>query len=58
MAGVTSIRFYAVMDRMEDVNRSSDGSESEVLMNALNVLRDLRKMADDGDASTDDCHEQ
>ena len=55
---MTSIRFYAVMDRMEDVNRSSDGSESEVLMNALNVLRDLRKMADDGDASTDDCHEQ
>jgi hypothetical protein len=36
----------AIMDRMEDLNRSSDGSESQALINALNVLRDLRKMAD------------
>ncbi len=37
----------AIMDRMEDINRSSNGSESHALMNALNVLRDLRKMANE-----------
>jgi hypothetical protein len=31
---------------MEDMNRSENGSESEALIKALNVLRDLRKMAD------------
>jgi hypothetical protein len=36
----------AIMDRMEDMNRSENGPESEALINALNVLRDLRKMAD------------
>lgn len=36
----------AIMDRMEDMNRSENGSESEALIKALNVLRDLRKMAD------------
>ena len=35
----------AVMNRMEDVNRS-DGAESEALMNALSVLRDLRRIAE------------
>lgn len=35
----------AVMDRMEELNRSGEESESQALMNALNVLRDLRKMA-------------
>ena len=44
----------AVMDRMEDLNRSSDGAESQALMNALNVLRDLRKMADGANSSKDD----
>ena len=34
-----------IMNQMEDVNRS-DGSESEALLNALNVLQDLRKMAE------------
>lgn len=38
----------AVMNRMEDLNRSGDGSESRALMNALNVLRDLRRMASEG----------
>lgn len=47
----------AVMDRIEDLNRTSDGAESEALMNALNVLRDLRKMADDGNSSKDDGHQ-
>jgi hypothetical protein len=37
----------AIMDRMEDLNHSGDGSESHALMNALNVLRDLRKMANE-----------
>ena len=36
---------HAVMDRMEDLNRSEDRFESEALINALNALRDLRKMA-------------
>ena len=41
----------AIMDRVEDLNHCCDGSESEALMDALNVLRDLRKMADaDGQA--------
>ena len=35
-----------IMDRMEDLNRSEDGAETEELMNALNALHDLRKMAD------------
>jgi len=39
------------MDRIEDLNRSSDGSESQALMNALNMLRDFQKMAD-GDGQT------
>ena len=29
----------AIMDRMEDLNRSGDGSESAALMDALNMLR-------------------
>jgi hypothetical protein len=41
----------AVMNRMEDLNRSSDGSEGEALINALNVLRDLCKMAEAEDRS-------
>ena len=36
----------AVTARLEELNRSDDGVESEALMNALNVLHDLRKMAD------------
>jgi hypothetical protein len=36
----------AIMDRIEDLNHSCDNSESQALMDALNVLRDLRKMAD------------
>jgi hypothetical protein len=40
----------AIMNCMEDLNRS-DGSESEALLNALNVVRDLRRMLDsDGKA--------
>ncbi len=35
---------------MEDLNRS-DGSESEALMNALNVLWDLRNLAEAEDRS-------
>jgi len=35
----------AIMDRMEDLDRSEDGAAEE-LMNALNALRGLRKMAD------------
>lgn len=34
----------AVMERLEALNRSGDGLESEQLVNALNVLSDLRKM--------------
>jgi len=30
---------------MQELHQENDRSESEVLMNALNVLRDLRKMA-------------
>lgn len=41
----------AIMDRIEDLNHSCDSSESQTLMDALNVLRDLRRMADaDGQA--------
>ncbi len=47
----------AIMNRMEDLNRG-DGSESEALMNALNVLWDLRKVADARNASTEDGHGQ
>lgn len=36
---------HAIINRMEDTNRS-DGSESEALINALNVLQDLPKMAE------------
>jgi hypothetical protein len=36
----------AIMDRIEDFIHSGDGSESQALTNALNVLRDLQKMAD------------
>jgi hypothetical protein len=46
----------AVMDRMADLNRSGDGVESQALMNALNVLRDPRKMADDGNGIAEDSH--
>jgi len=34
---------HAIMDRMEDLNRSNH-SESEALLNALNALRDLSQM--------------
>ena len=37
----------AVTGRLQEMNRTDDGVESEALMNALNVLRDLRKMAAD-----------
>jgi len=40
---------HAIMGRIseyEDMNRSEDGFESEALINALNALRDLRKIAD------------
>lgn len=37
----------AIMDRMEDLNHSGDGSESQALMSALNVLRDLLRMANE-----------
>lgn len=41
----------AIMDRIGDLNYSGDSSENEALMDALNVLRDLRRMADaDGHA--------
>ena len=44
----------AIMDRVEDLNHSCDSSESEALIDALNVLRDLRRMADaDGPAPND-----
>jgi len=33
----------AIIDRMEDLNRSEDVPESEATSNTLNVLRDLRK---------------
>jgi len=36
---------HAVTSRMQELHQENDRSESEVLMNALNVLRDLRKMA-------------
>jgi hypothetical protein len=36
----------AIMDRMEDLNRSEDGPESEAALDALNALRGLRKVAD------------
>ena len=42
---------HAVMDRMRVLNGRDGGSESEALMNALNALRDLQKMAD-GDGET------
>lgn len=35
----------AVMDRIEDLKRSAEESEGQALLNALNVLRDLRHMA-------------
>ncbi len=35
----------AIMNGMEDLN-SGDGSESEALLNALNVVRDLGRMMD------------
>jgi hypothetical protein len=37
---------HAIMDRIEALNRCDDGSESEALINALNALRFLKKMAD------------
>ena len=37
----------AIMNCMEGLNHC-DGSESEALMDALNMLRDLRKMPKDG----------
>jgi len=37
---------HAVMDRILVLNGNDSGSESKVLMNALNVLRDLQKMAE------------
>lgn len=36
---------HAIMDRLEDLNRSNDGSESEALMNALNALNALRDIS-------------
>jgi len=40
----------AIMDRMEELNHS-EPSESEALMNALNAIHDLRKIANsDGQA--------
>lgn len=36
---------HAIMDRIEDLNRS-DGSGSEALVDALDALRTLRKIAD------------
>ncbi len=35
----------AVLGRLQDLQRVNDGAESQELNNALNVLRDLRKMA-------------
>jgi len=35
---------HAIMDRLEDLNRSNDGSESEALTNALNALRDISQL--------------
>ena len=40
----------AIMDQIEDLNHSCDGSESQALTDALNVLRDLRRIADTGQA--------
>jgi hypothetical protein len=40
----------AIMNRIEELNNSSDGSESQALMNALYVLTDLRRMAKIDDA--------
>jgi len=37
---------HAIKDRMDDMNRSNDGSEREMLENALTVLGQLRKIAD------------
>jgi len=37
---------HAIMDRMDDLNRSTDGSERQMLENGLTVLGQLRKIAD------------
>jgi len=37
---------HAIMDRMDDLNRSNDGTEREMLENALTVLAQIRKIAD------------
>lgn len=43
----------AVMSRINDVVRSGVDGESEALINALNVLRDLRKMVTTEQRSSD-----
>ena len=40
---------HAIMDRMEDLNRSEGDTENEELMNALTALGDLRRIADRND---------
>ena len=37
---------HAIMDRIDDLNRSNDRAEREMLDNALTVLGQLRKIAD------------
>jgi hypothetical protein len=37
----------AIVDRMNELNSAGRGVESEELMNALTLLRDLRKMAEE-----------
>ena len=38
----------AVRDRMKRVSSASDGIETQLLLNSLTVLGDLRKMANNG----------
>ena len=37
----------AISHRMQDLDHCGDGSERDALIDALQVLRDLRKMADE-----------
>ena len=35
---------HAIMDRLENLNRSNDGFETEALMNALNALGEISQL--------------
>ena len=35
---------HAIMDRLQHLNRSNNGFETEALMNALNALREITQL--------------